>query len=111
MLSRWRKLGSETDLEGSGAVEPGLVQVKYVTVYACPDADYSLPLKSAIKDKQLELLGLVGRQTSVRTMFGPATPHGEERFWVERTGRCRGFITSGKCKGPTGSTGGFRVHR
>ena len=111
MLSRWRILGSETDFEVSGSVEPGLVQVKYVTVYACPDADYSLPVKSAIKDKQLKLLGLVGRQTSVRTMFGPATPHEEERFWVERTGRWTGFLTPGKCKGPAGSTGVFRVQR
>ena len=111
MLSRWRKLGSETVLEVSGSVEPGLVQVKSATIYACPDADYSLPVKSAIKDKKLELLELVGGQTSVCTMFGPAKPHEEKRFWVARTGRCRGFIASGKCKGSAGATGGFRVHR
>ena len=45
------------------------MQVRSITIYACPDADYSLPVKSAIKDKQLELVELVGGQrTSVRTM-------------------------------------------
>ena len=87
------------------------MQVKPVTVYACPDADYSLPAKSAIKDNQLELLEPVGGQTSVRTMFGPATPHEEERFWVARTGRCKRCTASGKCKGSAGATDGFRVHR
>ena len=48
-----------------------------MVVYACSDADYSLPSKSAIKDKQLELVELVGRHTSVRTAFGPTTPDEE----------------------------------
>ena len=39
-------------------------------------------MKSAIKDKELELVELVRGRTYVRTMFGPATPDEEEMSWV-----------------------------
>ena len=52
-------------------VELGSVQVRSMTAYACPNADYSLPSKSAVKAKKLELVELVERQTSVRTTFDP----------------------------------------
>ena len=74
LLSRWRNLGTGTDGEVSGSVEPGSVQVRSMAVYACHDAKYNLPTKSAIKDKQLELADLMGEHTSVRTAFGPKTP-------------------------------------
>ena len=41
--------------EPPAQVELGSVQVMSMAAYTCPDADYSLPLKSAIKDKKLEL--------------------------------------------------------
>ena len=50
------------------------MQVRYMVAYACPDADYSLPSKSAIKYiklKLVELVELVGGRTSVRTTFDP----------------------------------------
>ena len=43
------------------------MQVRSTMVYACPDADYSMPMKSAIKDKHLELVRLVEGQTYVCT--------------------------------------------
>ena len=57
--------------EPPAQVELGSVQVRSTTAYACPIADYSLPSKSAIKEKKLELVELVGGQTSVRTTFDP----------------------------------------
>ena len=45
------------------------MQVRCLAACACPDADYSLPSKSTIKDKKLELVEQVGGQTSVRTTF------------------------------------------
>ena len=57
--------------EPPAQVELGSVQVRSVVAYACTDADYSLPSKSAIEDKKLELMELVGGQTSVRTTFDP----------------------------------------
>ena len=74
------------DLEVSGSVESRSVQVRFMTVYACRDADYGLPVKSAIKDNELELVELVRGRTSVRTMFGPATPDEEELFRVALSG-------------------------
>ena len=53
--------------EPPAQVELGSVQVRSMAAYACPDADYSLPSKSAIKDKKL--VKLVGGQTSVRPTF------------------------------------------
>ena len=53
-------MGTEADGEMSGSGEPGSAQVRSMAVYASPDTDYSLPSKSAIKDKQLELVELVG---------------------------------------------------
>ena len=47
------------------------MQVRSITEYACPDVDYSLPSESAIKEKNLELVELVGGQTSVCTTFDP----------------------------------------
>ena len=47
------------------------MQVRSTAAYACPDADYSLPPKSTIKGKKLELVELVGRQASMRTTFDP----------------------------------------
>ena len=49
--------------------EPGSMQVRFKAAHACTDADYNLPSKSAIKYKQVELVELVGAQTSVRTTF------------------------------------------
>ena len=46
--------------EPPAQVELGLVHVRSMAAYACPDADYSLPSKSAIKEKKLELMELVG---------------------------------------------------
>ena len=46
--------------ETPAQVELGSVQVRSMAAYACPDADYSLPSKSAIKDKKLEQVELVG---------------------------------------------------
>ena len=63
-----------------------------MTVYACPNAHYSLPVKSAIKEKQLELVELVGGQTSVRTMFGPVTPDEEELLRVALTGAVQAVL-------------------
>ena len=57
--------------EPPAQVELGSVQVRSMTAYACPIADYSLPSKSAIKEKKLELVELLGGQTSVRTTFDP----------------------------------------
>ena len=54
-------------------------------VHACPDADYSMPMKRAIEDKQVELVRVVGGQTYICTMFRPATPHEEELFRVTLT--------------------------
>ena len=55
--------------EPPAQVELGSVQIRSMVVYTCPDADYSLPSKSATKDKKLELVELVGGQPSVRTTF------------------------------------------
>ena len=63
---RWELTG-----EPPVQVELGSVQGRSVMAYACPNADYSLPSKSAIKDKKLELVELVGGYTSVRTTFDP----------------------------------------
>ena len=63
---RWGLTG-----EPPAQVELGSVPVKSMAAYACSDTDYSLPSKSAIKDKKLELVELVGGQTSVRTTFDP----------------------------------------
>ena len=63
---RWALTG-----EPPAQVGLGSVQVRSMATYACPDADYSLPSKSTEKDKTLELVELVGRQTSVRTTFDP----------------------------------------
>ena len=63
-------------------MEPGSVQVRSMAVYACFDADYSLPSKTAVKDKQLELAELVGGQTSVCSTFRPAMPDEKGLFWV-----------------------------
>ena len=52
LLSRWRKLGTGSDGEVSGSVVPRFVHVRAMAVYACLDADYRLPSKSAIKHKQ-----------------------------------------------------------
>ena len=52
---RWGLTG-----EPPAQVELGSVQWRSVTAYAYPNADYSLPSKSAIKDKKLELVELVG---------------------------------------------------
>ena len=57
--------------EPPAQVELGSVRVRSMALYACPDADYSLPSKSAIKDKKLEMAELVGRQMFVRTTFDP----------------------------------------
>ena len=63
---RWGLTG-----EPPAQVELVPVQVRSMAAYACPDADYSLPSKSSTKDKKLELVELVGGQTSVRTTFDP----------------------------------------
>ncbi|CAM9388332.1 unnamed protein product [Ascophyllum nodosum] len=63
---RWGLTG-----EPLAQVELGSVQVWSTAACACPDADYSLPSKSTIKDKKLELMELVRRQKSVRTTFDP----------------------------------------
>ena len=55
--------------EPPAQVELGSVQLRSMAAYACPDADDSLPSKSAIKDKKLKLVGLVGRHMSERTSF------------------------------------------
>ena len=52
-------------------VELGSVQLRSMAAYACPDADDSLPSKSAIKDKKLKLVELVGGYMSERTTFDP----------------------------------------
>ena len=44
----------------SGSTEPGKKEVRSTMVYVCPNADYSIPIKIAIKDKHLELVRLVG---------------------------------------------------
>ena len=81
-------------------------------VYACPEADYSLPVKSAIKDMRLELVKLVGGQTSVRTMFGLATPDEEEPFRVATTGAMQAVLSlSGRCKGSAGAADGLGANR
>ena len=63
---RWGLTG-----EPPAQVELGSVQVRSMAAYACPDADYSLPSKGAIKDEKLELVELVGGQTSARITFDP----------------------------------------
>ena len=54
--------------EPPAQVELESVQVRSLAAYICPDTDYSLPSKSAIKDKKLKLVEM-GGQTSVRTKF------------------------------------------
>ena len=65
------------------------VQVRYIAAYACPDADYSLRSKSAIKDMKLELVELVGGQTSVRTTFDPDSVQGMVRNLMDAQERRR----------------------
>ena len=72
--------------ESPAQVELGSVQVRSMAVYACPDADYSLPSKSSINDKQLELVELVEGRTYVCIVFGPATPDAEGLFRVALKG-------------------------
>ena len=55
--------------EPTAQVELKSVQVRSLAAYICPDTDYSLPSKSAIKDKKLKLVEMVGGQKSVRTKF------------------------------------------
>ena len=110
-MSRWRKLGTEADGDVSGSVMPGSVQVRSMAVYACPDADYSLPSKSAIKDKQFELVELVGGHTSVRTTFGASTPDEEGLFRVALKGAVQPIYSdSGVGKGSAGAADGLRAH-
>ena len=83
---------TEADGEVSGSVEPGSVKVRSMAVYVSPDADYSLPSKSVIKDKKLELVELVGGYTSARTRFGPATPDEEGLFRVALKGAVQPIV-------------------
>ena len=87
------ELESEAGFEVSGSVESETVNVRSVTVYDYPDADYSLPMKSAIKEKQLKLMELVEGQTSWRTMFGPVTPHEEELLRAALTGAVQAVLS------------------
>ena len=84
------------DLDVSRSVEPRSVQVRSMTVCACRDSDYSLPVKSAIKDKELklvELVELVRGRTSERNMFGTATPDEKELSRVALSGAAQPVLS------------------
>ena len=70
------------DLEVSESMEPGSMQMISLAVYACHHVDYRLPPKSAVKDRRVELVELVGGHRYVRTIFGPAIPDEEGLFGV-----------------------------
>lgn len=50
MLSRWQRIGDEGD-----DVALRMLSLRAVEVYACGDADFALPSKSAIKASLLEV--------------------------------------------------------
>ena len=87
------------------------MQVRSMAVYACPHADYSLPSKGAIKDKQLDLVGLVRGETSMRTTLGLATSDKEELSRIALKGVVQPiFRDSGGGKGSAGVADGLRAH-
>lgn len=53
------------------------MKVQAVAVYARADAEYALPSKSAIKEKQMEAIKVVGGVAESAAPFGPAAPDNE----------------------------------
>lgn len=65
MSSRWQNIGTEADCEVSGSLA-----LRKVAVYACEDADYTLPSKRAVKSSQLEALAAMKSVSEIHTPFG-----------------------------------------